>query len=249
MSRSIDHLETTIDAIGYTHNASVTGYGIMLGTVFNGIQIIAKKLLQLVDVRRLIIVAIVGVGLSLVAYLVAMELGYQKALGESRCYKNKLLYSTNNQATAIVSKNGTNLMAISYDTFSRLSRTSCMCPGGNVLNAFNFMRFDFKSKRIYDDTTNCMCDSDYIVVPGSIVFNGDKKLVQFMSTGDRNDAAALFGTVVASADPAVTASASSSSYNKAVASSTTTTTLTPSSTGGLGVGVINPLVNSVGVPV
>ena len=205
-------LETRIDALGYRHQASVAGYGRMMGTLVEGVSIVAKKLMQLLDVRRLLIVVILVVAIGLVAYLVSTEVGFQQARSESRCYRNKKLYSRANQATAIVSKNGTNLMAVSYDTHARLSRTACMCPGGNVLNAFTFKRFDLKSKRIYDDATNCMCDSDYVVEPGSMVFNGDKRLVQFMHTGDRDDAKALFGVVAADVPPppaATTASAPS----------------------------------------
>ena len=195
---SMVDLETRIDALGYRHQASVAGYGRMMLTIVDGLQIVAKKLVNLFDLRRLINVGIVVAGICLVAYLLAMEVGMRQARSESRCYKNKQLYSRNNQTTAIMSKNGTNLMAISYDSYAKLSRTACMCPGGNVLNAFSFKRFDFKTRLISNDATNCMCDSDYLVTPGSMVINGDKRLVQFMSTGDRDDAKAVFGVVAGS---------------------------------------------------
>lgn len=176
--------------------SELVGYGNLLSTVASGGAYIARQLAWIIDLRRLAIVFIIVVGLGLLVYLTVKEIAFRRAQKESRCRNLKNQFGRSNQATAIVSKNGAQLMSISYDMYAKLSKTACACATGNVLNAFWYKQFDFRSKTVANNSLNCMCDTDYALMPGGYVYTGDPKLVQFMQTGDRTDAKAVFGVVV-----------------------------------------------------
>jgi len=173
----------------------LVGYGGLLSSLAKGVGYVARQLAWIIDVRRLAIVVIIFLGLSLVAYLAVKELAFRRAQKESRCQRIKDQFGRTNQATAILSKNDASLMTISYDMRAKLSRTECGCATGNVLNTFWFKQFDFKSKAITNGSVHCMCDTDYALQPGNVVYTGDPKLIQFMQTGDPDDAKAVFGLV------------------------------------------------------
>lgn len=183
------------------YEAGLRGYGNMLLQLWAYFMFCVRGLAWLIDVRRLLIVSIILVGLSLIAYLIAKEVALRSALTESRCYQAKQKYSRNSQSSAVLSKKGVNLLTVSYDMRARIARTACMCPGGNVMNSFPYFRFDFKTLAITRDSGNCMCDNDYVTLPESFVYHGTPNLVQFMQTGSVDDAKTMFGLVASTTAP------------------------------------------------
>lgn len=188
----------------------MVGYGQLIGSLIRGAGYVFHQIAWLVDLRRMSIVIIIMLGMGLLAFLATKELAFQRAQGESRCRRIKNQFGRGNQATAIVSKNNARLMTISYDMYSKLSKSECSCATGNVLNAIWFKYFDFKSRTISNNSINCMCDTDYALAPGGYVYTGHPKLVQFMQTGARDDAKELFGVVTRGG------SGVSASYNKSI---------------------------------
>ena len=222
--------DTDLQSFVMRQEAGVRGYGHMLRQLLTYFLFCVRNLAWLIDVRRLLIVLVILVGLSLLTYLVVKELALRAAQTQSRCYQTKQKYSRNSQATAILSKKGVNLLTVSYDMRARIARTACSCPGGNVMNGFSYFRFDFKTMAITRDTGNCMCDNDYVALPDSVVLSGSTKLVQFMQTGSSDDAKDMFGLVASNqairAAAAPDASSAFPSPKTPVLSLTTPTSIT-----------------------
>ena len=188
-------MNETLTNYGYSTASDATAYVSTMSTGMGVVQTVCRRLIELVDLRRLSIMVVVVMVFLFVLYIVSREIAFSLATQNSRCYKIKQQFSHGSAVSAIISKNSANLMAVSYDLRAKMANTGCLCKSGNTMNALPFWRYDFKTKRVTHDTLNCMCDINYTVLPGEFTVAGDDQLANFMYTGSTDDAKKVFGAV------------------------------------------------------
>lgn len=193
----LEQLNRNLTYYGYAMKSDSEAYVSTVSTSVQVLQAVWSRLLRLIDLRRLMIMVTVVLAFLLVMFIVAREVAYSMAIKDSRCYKRKQEFSRSGAVSAVVSKNGSNLMSVSYDLRAKMASTACMCESGNTMNAIPYWRYDFKTKRVTQDALNCMCDANYVIAPGELTVVGDDGLASFMYTGGTDDAKKVFGVVQA----------------------------------------------------
>ena len=193
---NLDKIQEQMTYYGYAASDDLEEYMTTVSTSVKFLQIIGRKLLKFIDLRRLFIMVVVVLAFLFILFVVSREIAYYMAIKYSRCYKQKQSFSRGGTVSAIISKEGRNLMSVAYDLRAKMATTACLCNGGNTLNPIPYWRYDFKTKRVSEDSLNCMCDENYMVSPGALTIVGNDKLATFMYSASTEDAKLVFNVVM-----------------------------------------------------